>query len=105
MGKYIFTQESFFIQGKLNEINEQVTSYFDCKHKHMMQIGAPSDRVLYRIFPIDFHGFTSRIDFYGSSLFGSWSYLNFLEKALVLLIKIIIKGQKRSDLDAILIIF
>ena len=36
-GKYIFTQESFYIQGILNNINEQETSFLDCKHKHMMK--------------------------------------------------------------------
>ena len=36
----------------------------DCKHKHMMERGAPPDkvRVLYHLLPIEFHGFTSRID-------------------------------------------
>ena len=39
--------------------------FFDCKHKHMMKSGAPPDkvRVLHRLLPIEFHGFTSRIDF------------------------------------------
>ena len=48
-GKYIFTQESFH----------------DHKHKHMMKSGAPPDkvRVLYSMLPLEFHGFTSRIDF------------------------------------------
>ena len=58
-GKYIFTQESF------NDINEQDTSFLDCKHKHMMKSGAPSDkvRILHRLLPIEFHKFTRRIDF------------------------------------------
>ena len=49
----------------LNDINEQDPSFLDCKHKHMMKSGAPPDkvRVLYRLLPIEFHGFTSRIDF------------------------------------------
>ena len=47
--KYIFTQESFHLQGVLNDTNELDTSILDCKLKHMMQIGAPPDkfRVLY----------------------------------------------------------
>ena len=53
-GKYIFKQESFYLQGILNDINEQNTYFLDCKHKHMMKtelhkkkIPAPS--VTYRI--------------------------------------------------------
>ena len=44
-GKYIFTQESFNLQGILNDINEQDKSFLDCKHKHMMKSGAPPDIV------------------------------------------------------------
>ena len=64
-GKYIFTQESCYLQDILNDINEQDTSFLDCKHKHMMKSGAPPHkvRVLYRLLPIEFHGFTSRTDF------------------------------------------
>ena len=52
MRKYIFAQESFYLQGILNDINEQDTSFLDCKHKHMMKCGAPPDKfgVLYRMF-------------------------------------------------------
>ena len=54
MRKYIFAQESFYLQGILNDrsINEQDTSFLDCKHKHMMKCGAPPDKfgVLYRVF-------------------------------------------------------
>ena len=48
-----------------NDINEEDTSFVDCKHKHMIKLGAPPDkvRVLKRLLPIEFHGFTSRIDF------------------------------------------
>ena len=64
--KYIFTQENFNlnVQGKLN-INEQDTSFLDCKHKHMMKSGAPHDKflVLHCLFPIEFHDFPSKIDF------------------------------------------
>ena len=63
--KYIFPQESFYLQAIFNDINEQDKSFLDCKHKHMMESGPPPDKVavLYRLFPIEFHGFTSRIDF------------------------------------------
>ena len=44
MRKYIFAQESFYLQGILNDINEQDTSFLDCKHKHMMKYGAPPDK-------------------------------------------------------------
>ena len=61
----VFTQESFYLQGILNDINEQDTYFLDRKHKHMMKSGAPPDNngILYRLLPIEFHGFTSRIDF------------------------------------------
>ena len=51
-GKYIFTQEGFYLQGILNEVNEQDASFLDCKHKHMMKSGAPPDKfiVLYCMF-------------------------------------------------------
>ena len=44
-GKYIFTQEIFYLQGILNDINEQDTSFLDCKHKHMVKSGTPPDKV------------------------------------------------------------
>ena len=49
--KYIFAQESFYLQGILDDINEDHTSFLDCKHKHMMKSGAPPDKfgVLYRM--------------------------------------------------------
>ena len=64
-GKYNFYTRSFYLRGILNDINEQDTSFLDCKHKHMMKSVAPPDkvRVLHRLLPIEFHGFTSRIDF------------------------------------------
>ena len=64
-GKYVFTQENFYLQGILNNINEQDTSFLDCKHKHMMKNRAPPRkvRIQYRLFPIEFHGLTGRIDF------------------------------------------
>ena len=66
MKKYIFAQESFYLPGILNDINEQDTPFVDCKHKHMMKSGAPSDEsqtpVLYGWLAVEFHGFTSRIN-------------------------------------------
>ena len=40
------------------------TYLFECKQKNMMKKGAPLDKVgvLYRLLPIEFHGFTSRIN-------------------------------------------
>ena len=51
MRKYISAQESFYVQGILDDINEQDTSFLDCKHKHMIKSGAPPDKfeVLYRM--------------------------------------------------------
>ena len=63
-GKYIFIQESFCLQGILSVINEQDISFLDCKHKHRIKSGAPPDkfRVLPCQIPMEFYGFTSRID-------------------------------------------
>ena len=49
----------------LNDINEQDTSFLDCKHKHMMKTRAPSDKSWspVRLLPREFHGLTCRIDF------------------------------------------
>ena len=49
----------------LVDINEQDTSFLECKHKYMVKSGALTDKVgvLHRLLPIEFHGFTSRIDF------------------------------------------
>ena len=69
------------MQGILNEINEQDTSFLDCKYKHMIKSGAPLDKVG-ALLPIEFPGFTSRIDFKGLSLFGCWSYLNFFRDGM-----------------------
>ena len=48
-GKYIFTQESFYLQGILGDITEQDTSFLDCKHKHMMKKQSPVPSITYRI--------------------------------------------------------
>ena len=63
--KYVSTQKSFYLQGILNDINEQDTSFLDCKYKHMMKSGAPPDKfgALYHLLPVEFHGFNSRINF------------------------------------------
>ena len=49
---HIFAQESFYLQGILNDINEQDTSFLDCQHRHMMKSEAPPDKVgvTYRMF-------------------------------------------------------
>ena len=59
MKKYIFAQESFYLEGILNDINEQGTSFLDCKHKYMAIVLAI---VLYGIFTYRIYGFTSRIN-------------------------------------------
>ena len=63
-GKYFYTRKFQSTSDILNDIIEQGTSFLDCKHKHMMKSGLPpvKVRVLYRL-PIEFHGFTNRIDF------------------------------------------
>ena len=39
--------------------------FLECKHKHIMKSGVPPDKVgvLNCLFPIEFHGSTSIIDF------------------------------------------
>ena len=53
----------------------------------MVKNGAPPDKflVLHSLSPIKSHGFTSRIEFLGLSLFCYWYYLTFLEKIWTLL--------------------
>ena len=70
--KIYFCIRKFLFKSILHNINEQDTSFRDCKQKHMMKSGAPPDivRALHRLLPIEFRGFTSRIDFYGLWLFG-----------------------------------
>ena len=64
MRKFIFEKERLYLQGILDDINEQDTPFVDCKHKHMMKSGAPPDKfescTVY--LPIEFYGFTSRIN-------------------------------------------
>ena len=66
--KTSFAQESFYLQGIFNYINQRNTSFCDNKHKHMLQKnGAPPDKfgVLYCLLHIEFHGFNGRIDVLG----------------------------------------
>ena len=50
--KFISAQEGFYLQDILNDINQQGTSFLDCKHKYMMKCRAPTDKfkVLYYMF-------------------------------------------------------
>ena len=61
----IFLHKKFLYNRKLKDINELDTCFLNCKQKHMMKSVAPPDKigVLHRLLPIEFHGFTSRIDF------------------------------------------
>ena len=58
-------EKNILTQGIINDITKQDTSLLDCKHKHMIKSGAPPYKVgvLHCLLPIEFHGFTSRIDF------------------------------------------
>ena len=61
-------RENIFLHKKVSTykvylmIQMNRTSFLDCKHKHMMQSGAPSCTVW---LPTEFHVFTSRINSYG----------------------------------------
>ena len=50
--KIYFCAKKSYFQCLIDDINEQDTSFLDCKHKHMMKSGAPPDKfgVLYRMF-------------------------------------------------------
>ena len=54
--KIFFAQENFYLQGVLDDINEQDTSFFACKHKSIMKSGAPPEK-----FGVLYHMFTYRI--------------------------------------------
>ena len=47
--KIYFCKKSFYLQGIFDDINEQDTSFLDCKYKHMMKSRAPPGKfgVLY----------------------------------------------------------
>ena len=54
----------FHFQGIFSYINERDTSTHDCKHKHMLENGAPPDKfgILYTFcYIIEFHGFNSNV--------------------------------------------
>ena len=74
--KINFCTRKFCVQSILNDINEQDTSFLDCKHKHMMKSGAPPDKFGVYL-PIEFQGFTRKINSKG--YYSLWSYLKFLE--------------------------
>ena len=54
----IFLLKKVSIYKILININEQDTSFLNCKHKHMIQCGAVPDKVgvLHHLLPIEFHG-------------------------------------------------
>ena len=62
--KCIFAQESFYLQGILDDIDEQDTSFPDCKHKHMMKSGAPPGKfgVLYRRVTYRIYSMVSQVE-------------------------------------------
>ena len=62
--KIYFCTRKFLSTSILDDTNEQDTSFLDCKHKHLMKSGAPltnSESCTLRL-PIEFHGFTSKIN-------------------------------------------
>ena len=84
MRKYIYAQESLYLQGIHNDINEQDTYFLDGKHKHMMNCRAPPDKfgvhvpyVYLKNSMISHAELILRLSF-----FGSWSYLNFFRESM-----------------------
>ena len=59
----LFWEKGFYLQGILHYINEQDTSFVDCKHKHMMKSGARPDKFIVHTvcLPIEFHGFIAEL--------------------------------------------
>ena len=82
--KYIFAQESFYLQGILDDINEHDTSFLDCKHKHMVkaELHLTSESCTIWL-PIEFHGFISRINSKGYHSFVPGLISIFLEMVWV----------------------
>ena len=78
--KHCFAQDCFNFHDIFSYINEMDTSSPDSKHKYMLEDGAPPDKfgVQYHLH-IASHDFNSRINVLGSSHFGSWCPLNFLQ--------------------------
>ena len=64
-------------------INEQDTFFLDCKHKHMIKNGAPPDKFCTVWLPIEFHGFTSRINSKGYHSLVPGLISTFLERVWV----------------------
>ena len=62
--KQSFAQDYFYFQDVFSYINERKTSTSNCKHKHMLENGAPPDKfgVLYYLLHRVVHGFNSRIN-------------------------------------------
>ena len=55
--KYIFAQEGFFLAYKVySTISMNMTSFLDCKYKHMMTKSSCTVCL-----PIEYHGFKSRV--------------------------------------------
>ena len=81
----LIAQESFYLHGILDDINELDTSFLDYKHKHMVKSGAPPDDLESCTIwlPIEFHGFTSRINSKGYHSFVPGLITIFLEMVWV----------------------
>ena len=84
MRKYIFAQGSLYVQGINNDINKQDTSFLDCKHKHMMNCGAPPDKFGVHVPYVSLKNsmFSQAELILRFSLFGSWSYFNFFRESM-----------------------
>ena len=77
MRKYIFTQECFYLQGILDDINEQDTSFLDCKHKYMMKSGAAPDKV-----GVLQNCMVSQSELISRGYHPSWCYLSFFRDGI-----------------------
>ena len=62
--KIYFCTRSFYLQGILDDINEQDTTFLDYKHEHMMkaELHLTNSESCTVWLLIEFHGFTSRIN-------------------------------------------
>ena len=63
MKNIMFLHKKVSIYKVYSTISMNRTSFLHCKHKLMMKSGAPPDKVgvLYRLLPIEFHGFRNII--------------------------------------------
>ena len=61
---FFCTKKGFYLKGILDDINEEGRSFVDFKYKHMMKSGAPltNSESCTVCLPIEFHGFTSRMN-------------------------------------------